>query len=69
MADELVAIRHKRRLTRPELSQLTGLSVSTIQRLENAQTAMSMTQLRDICRALDVSPRWFVDAVLSEIGE
>ncbi|MBL1072967.1 helix-turn-helix transcriptional regulator [Nocardia sp. 2] len=57
---ELSAARARRRLTRPQLSELTGLAVSTIQRFENGERSPDMNQLFALCEALEIPMREFV---------
>lgn len=64
---ELMAARARKRLTRQQLSELTGLSISTIQRFENGERSPDMNQLFALCEALDVPMRDFVTLALKDL--
>lgn len=60
VGDELRAARARRGLTRPQLAATSGVAVSTIQRFENGERSPDLTQLYQLCSALDVSPQEIV---------
>ncbi|QLY30845.1 helix-turn-helix domain-containing protein [Nocardia huaxiensis] len=64
---ELLAARARRRLTRRELADLTGLAVSTIQRFENGERSPDMNQLYALCEALEVPMREFVAMAMQDL--
>lgn len=62
-AAELRAARARRGYTQQELADRAGLSRVTIARLETSQRDVLMSQLLDLCRALDVDAGDFLNAV------
>lgn len=64
---ELLAARARRRLTRQQLSEETGLAVSTIQRFENGERSPDMIQLHILCEAFGISMREFVAMAMRDL--
>lgn len=56
VGDELRASRARRRLSRAQLSNKSGLAVSTIQRFENGERSPDILQLQTLSDALEISP-------------
>lgn len=67
IGDELRGLRGKRGLSRPELKELTGLGLSTIQRFENGERSPDLQQLAAILRALDMPLQKFLGLALGDI--
>jgi len=55
--DRLRQLRLERALTQMDLSQMTGLSVDTISRLENELRYAQVSTVRRLAQALGVEPR------------
>lgn len=68
IADELRALRGKRRMSQKELAVATGIGLRTMTRIENAEQPMSIKQLYLICHALGVKPSDLISGAESEIG-
>lgn len=56
VGDELRAARARRRLSRAQLANKSGLAVSTIQRFENGERSPDILQLQTLSDALEISP-------------
>lgn len=67
VANELRALRAKRQLSRQALAALAGMGISTVRRFENGERSPDMQQLYQLCQALDVTMREFVDQALINI--
>lgn len=66
---ELRAYRAKRKYTRRELAELSGVSETTIERLESGRRSASVGQLHALCKALDVDVRELVNRAVAELGD
>jgi transcriptional regulator with XRE-family HTH domain len=64
---ELRGLRAKRGMSRPELSALSGLGYSTIQRIENGDRSPDLQQLARLARALKVPVHEFVTSALKDV--
>lgn len=53
-------IRKRRKLTLERLSELTGISVSSLSRIENTQLGMTIEKVEKVARALGVAPESLV---------
>lgn len=53
-------IRKRREMTLEQLSELTGISVSSLSRIENTRLGMTVEKVEMLARALDVSPEMLV---------
>lgn len=69
VAAELRAARARARITRPKLVELTGVSKSAIERLENGSRDMDIPQLVALTSALGTNPVEFMDAVYRALGK
>lgn len=58
--------RNLRKLTQENLSELTGLSVSAISRIETGHNSTSLKTLSKICSVLDISLDYVLYDILSE---
>jgi transcriptional regulator with XRE-family HTH domain len=54
---------------RAKMAQLSGLSASTIQRIENGERPADINQMAKICEALDEDIPELIDRALIAIGE
>ncbi|MGN8049588.1 helix-turn-helix domain-containing protein [Curtobacterium sp. 22159] len=54
MADEVLAILARKRLTRSWLTESTGIPIATMSRRLNAQSAFTIDELVSIAQALEV---------------
>ena len=61
VAAHLRAERGRANLKQTDLAELTGLSINTIQRLENGEREMKLSQLFPIAAALGIEPGVFID--------
>ncbi|MBM4685634.1 helix-turn-helix domain-containing protein [Rhodococcus hoagii] len=55
IGDEVRVARARRKVSRAGLSDLTGLSAKTIQRIENGERPADISQMAAICEALEES--------------
>ncbi|MEV6555926.1 helix-turn-helix transcriptional regulator [Nocardia sp. NPDC051756] len=67
IGEELRAHRQKQKLSRAALSDLSGISASTIQRVEEGQRSPDAQQLTKLTAALGLSLRDFVNSALRDI--
>lgn len=56
-------VRKRRKLTLEQLSDLTGISVSSLSRIENTQLGMTIEKVEKVAAALDVAPETLVSRV------
>ncbi|MFG1794256.1 helix-turn-helix domain-containing protein [Nocardia sp. NPDC049149] len=64
---ELLAQRHRNKLTRLELRELSGVAEKTIQRFEDGQRSPDVQQLVKLASALNLSVLDFVKLALRDI--
>jgi transcriptional regulator with XRE-family HTH domain len=64
---ELRGLRAKRGVSRPQLREMTGLGISTIQRIENGERSPELDQLALILKALDMPMIEFVALALRDV--
>lgn len=65
----LRALRAKKDYSRERLSELSGVPVMTIRRLEKGERAAQVPALMSLCDALGVNVRDFMDAVETELKQ
>ncbi|MBF6326818.1 MULTISPECIES: helix-turn-helix domain-containing protein [Nocardia] len=65
----LRALRAKHDYSRERLSELSGVPVMTIRRLEGGERAAQVPALMSLCAALGVNARDFMDAVETELKQ
>lgn len=65
----LRALRAKRDYSRVKLSQLSGIPVITIRRIEDGERAAPVTTLIAICRALKADPAEFLNVVQQDLDK
>ena len=53
-------LRKRRKMTLEQLSDLTGISVSSLSRIENTRLGLSIDKVEKLARALGVTPETFV---------
>ncbi|MFC7450502.1 helix-turn-helix transcriptional regulator [Rhodococcus daqingensis] len=63
IANEIRALRGRRRMTQADLIRASGISRAAIGRIENAERDMDMQQAYAIARALGVTPAELLQAV------
>lgn len=68
LAGEVRARRAYRRMTQAELIKETGLSRSTVGRIENAERDMDIPQLLAIAAALGTTPAEMLQAAADALG-
>src|SRR3954465_8807104 len=56
-------IRKRREMTLEKLSELTGISVSSLSRIENTRLGMTVEKLGVLARALDVPPETLLSRI------
>ena len=66
LAKRIKALRNRRGFSQEELSEKSGLSLRTIQRVENNETALLGNSLKKISNALDVNPEELIDWTIKE---
>ena len=66
LAKRIKALRNRRGFSQEELSEKSGLSLRTIQRVENNETASLGNSLKKISNALDVNPEELIDWTIKE---
>jgi transcriptional regulator with XRE-family HTH domain len=69
IAAELRAARGRKNITRDELADRSGVSRSSVFRIENAEREVKMTQLYALCEALGVSPSALLQAAQEALGD
>lgn len=69
VAAELRAARARVRMTRPRLVELSGISKSAIERLENGDRDMDIPQLIALTSALRTDPTKFMQLVFEHLRE
>ena len=65
MGELLRRLRKQRKMTLENLSERTGISVSSLSRIENTQLSLSIEKLKVLASALDVSPHAFLSLAAS----
>ncbi|MEV6432902.1 helix-turn-helix transcriptional regulator [Nocardia sp. NPDC051463] len=65
----LRALRAKKDYSRAKLSELSGVPVITIRRIEDGERAVLTTTLIVLCRVLDADASEFLDVVQRELKE
>ncbi len=68
IGDKLRGLRAERRLSQGKLAEISGVSESTIYRIEKATLSARMGQLDALCAALDIDLYDFLKAAFAERG-
>ncbi|MBM4587621.1 helix-turn-helix domain-containing protein [Rhodococcus hoagii] len=68
IGNEIRAARARRGITQNELADQSGISHTTIVRLESGKRTVDVVQLFAICKVLDVDPGVLLDAAQSAQG-
>ncbi len=55
VGERIVLLRRRKGLTQPELAQQTGMGITTLNRIENAHTSMSIEKVVALARVLGTS--------------
>jgi len=66
LAQKIKTLRYRKGLSQEDLSEKTGLSLRTIQRIENGETEPRGDSLKRLALAFDVSPDEIVDWTVQE---
>ncbi|MGX6508246.1 helix-turn-helix domain-containing protein [Rhodococcus sp. SJ-2] len=66
MGAELRAARARRDLSRNQLAEMSGVSASTIVRVEGGERSLDILQLIDLCTALRIDPGDILRAAQSD---
>lgn len=66
LAQRIKVLRNRKGFSQEELSEKTGLSLRTIQRIENGETEPRGDSLKRLASSLDVSPDEIIDWVVKE---
>ncbi|MCW2928787.1 MAG: family transcriptional regulator [Thermoleophilia bacterium] len=61
VADTLVAERNRHRLTQEDVAASSGVSLSTIQRMEEGTTDCGLSKYLRVARAIGIDPRDLLD--------
>lgn len=67
IGNKLRGIRAERRLSQPELARLSGVSESTIYRIETGERSAKVAQLDDICKALGIEMYELIKAAMDSL--
>lgn len=67
VGDELRALRAKRKVSREQLKDQSGLGLSTLQRFENGERSPDLEQLAQILRVLDMPMKEFLNLALKDV--
>jgi transcriptional regulator with XRE-family HTH domain len=66
LASRIKELRNRKGLSQEELSEKSGLSLRTIQRIENAETEPLGDSLKRLAMAFDVAPEEIIDWQIQE---
>ncbi|WP_433592284.1 helix-turn-helix domain-containing protein [Nocardia sp. CA-145437] len=65
----LRALRAKKGLSREKLTELSGVPLRTLRRIESGERAASIPNLMELCKALGTNIGVFLDAAEKELDE
>lgn len=69
VAAQLRAERGRRKIKQADISLATGIHVTTLSKIEQGHTTMSLDQLFKIASALGIEPGDFLNAAQRELGK